>query len=356
MRHALELARRGSGTAWPNPMVGAVVARADTVVGEGWHEQYGGPHAEVHALRRAGVAARGATLYVTLEPCDHHGRTPPCTAAVIEAGIARVVYAAADPNPAAGGGADRLRAAGIEVVGDVERSAARSLNAAFFHLHEHGTPFVALKLAVSLDGGIAAGPGRRTQLTGAAAGVQTHRLRAEHDAIAVGSRTACTDDPLLTVRHVPAVGTPLRVVLDSAAALPLDSQLVRTAREAPLLVVCAEDADPARVAALQGAGAAVSAVPRAGPRLDLHAVLAAIGGAGARSVLVEGGAALASALLDAGMVHRIYLLIAPRFLGADAVPAFRLATPGAWSCRRADLLGDDVLLTLDPPAKAPEAP
>jgi diaminohydroxyphosphoribosylaminopyrimidine deaminase / 5-amino-6-(5-phosphoribosylamino)uracil reductase len=348
MVRALELARRGSGTAYPNPMVGAVVVQGSDVVGEGWHERYGGPHAEVEALRRAGAAARGGVLYVTLEPCSHHGLTPPCTDAIIAAGITRVVFAAEDPNPVARGGGALLRDAGIAVVGGVERDAARSLNAAFFHLHERNGPFVALKLAVSLDGGIAAGPGVRTQITGSVIAGQTHRLRAQHDAIVVGSRTARIDDPLLTVRGVDANRPPMRVVLDSAAMLPLDSQLVRTVAEAPVAVLCAESALPDRVSALRDAGVTVTTLPGDGPRVALPSALAALHGMGVRTVLVEGGATLASSLVDQNLVNRIYLLVAPCFLGAGAVPAFRVAVPVRWVCQRSDVHGGDVLLTLDP--------
>jgi diaminohydroxyphosphoribosylaminopyrimidine deaminase / 5-amino-6-(5-phosphoribosylamino)uracil reductase len=355
MARALELARRGSGTAYPNPMVGAVVVQGSDVVGEGWHERFGGPHAEVQALRHAGAAARGGVLYVTLEPCTHHGRTPPCTDAVIAAGITRVVFAAEDPNPLARGGGALLRDAGIDVVGGVEREAARSLNGAFFHVHEHAGPFVALKLAISLDGGIAAGPGVRTQITGEAIAEQTHRLRAQHDAIVIGSRTALIDDPLLTVRGIDAVQAPVRVVLDSAAALPVDSQLVRTVTEAGVVVLCAESAAAARVGALRDAGVTVMALPGAGPRLDLRAALAALHEIGVTTVLAEGGATLASALIDEGLVDRLYLLVAPRFLGAAAVPAFRVARPARWICRRSDGHGGDVLLTLDPTPPSQEA-
>lgn len=355
MRQALELARRGSGTAYPNPMVGAVIVKDGAVLAEGWHERRGGPHAEVHALRQAGPAARGATLYVTLEPCNHHGATPPCTEAIIDAGIARVVFAAADPNPKARNGADRLRRAGVEVTGGVEAEAARSLNAAFFHVHERDTPYVAVKLAVSLDGAIASAPGTRTQLTGMEANHHTHRLRAQHDAIVVGARTALTDDPLLTVRGVDTPLRPLRVVLDAEAALPVSSQLVRTAHETPLLVLCALDADDARVRRLEDAGVSVLRVPRSGRRLDLAACRGALAGHGVATVLVEGGGVLASALLDAGLADRLYLYIAPRLLGVGSVAGLRVNGRGQWTLSRTERLGPDTLLTLDPQAGGPEA-
>ncbi|MGH7445088.1 MAG: bifunctional diaminohydroxyphosphoribosylaminopyrimidine deaminase/5-amino-6-(5-phosphoribosylamino)uracil reductase RibD, partial [Longimicrobiales bacterium] len=185
MRRALELAARGWARTRPNPMVGAVVVRGDEIVGEGWHAEYGGPHAEVLALDAAGERARGATLYVSLEPCNHHGRTPPCTDAIVQAGIARVVFAAADPNPMAQGGLERLRAAGIEVTTDVERDAARSLNAEFFHRHEQPTAFVALKLALSLDGRLSTHAGTPTDVTGTEARAEVQRLRAGFDAVLI---------------------------------------------------------------------------------------------------------------------------------------------------------------------------
>jgi diaminohydroxyphosphoribosylaminopyrimidine deaminase / 5-amino-6-(5-phosphoribosylamino)uracil reductase len=355
MRRALELAHRGLGGTWPNPMVGAVVVRAGEVVGEGFHAQCGGPHAEVVALGDAGEAARGATLYVTLEPCSHHGRTPPCTDAVISAGIARVVYAAADPNPTAAGGAEQLRRGGVAVIGGVEREAARSVNAAFFAGCEGTEPFVALKLATSIDGAIAAAPGERTQLTGAAAAGRTHRLRAHHDAIVVGVGTARIDDPLLTVRGISVERSPARVVVDTHASLPLGSQLVRTVEQAPLVLFCAEDAAAERVEALQQAGVTVHLVPREGARLDLAAALAVLAAADMRAVLVEGGAALATALIERGLADRIYLFIAPRFLGAGAVPAFRVATPTAgWRPVRVERLDADTLITFDPAAMPAE--
>jgi diaminohydroxyphosphoribosylaminopyrimidine deaminase / 5-amino-6-(5-phosphoribosylamino)uracil reductase len=355
MRQALELARRGSGTAYPNPMVGAVIVKDGVVLAEGWHERRGGAHAEVNALRRAGAAARGATLYATLEPCDHHGATPPCTEAIIEAGIGRVVFAAADPNPQARNGAERLRRAGIDVTGGVEAEAARSLNAAFFHVHERDTPYVAVKLAVSLDGAIASAPGTRTQLTGMEANHHTHRLRAQHDAIVVGGRTAFTDDPLLTVRGVETPLRPLRVVLDAEAALPASSQLVRTADAAPLLVLCAADANDDRVRSLEDAGVSILRVPRSGRRLDLAACRDALADHGVGTVLVEGGGVLASALLDAGLVDRLYLYVAPRLLGAGAVPGLRVNGRGQWRLSRTDRFGADTLLTLDPQSAAAEA-
>ena len=289
MRRALELARHGWGFVHPNPMVGAVVVSDDRVVAEGFHEEYGGAHAEVIALRAAGDAARGATLYVTLEPCAHHGKTPPCVDAIIQAGIARVVYAAADPNTRARGGAERLRDAGIDVVGDVERGEARALNAQFFHLHETGSPYVALKLAMSLDAGIAKAPGVQTALTGPAALAAMHRLRSGYDAIVAGIGTVLCDDPLLTVRDAPVRKPPVRIIADTHARLPLGSMLVRTVADAPVWLLCAEDAPQDRLEALGRAGVRVLRVPRQREHIDMQSAIVTLGDEGIQSVFCEGG-------------------------------------------------------------------
>ncbi|HLU24797.1 MAG TPA: bifunctional diaminohydroxyphosphoribosylaminopyrimidine deaminase/5-amino-6-(5-phosphoribosylamino)uracil reductase RibD [Longimicrobiales bacterium] len=351
MLRALELARRGWGRVHPNPLVGAVVVREGRVIGEGYHAEYGGPHAEVVALRAAGSAARGATLYVTLEPCNHHGKTPPCTGAILEAGIARVVYGAADPNPRARGGAGTLRAAGVDVVGGVCADESRALNAAFFHVHERGAPFVALKYALSLDARLSEAPGRRTAVTGPSAIAETHRLRAGFDAIMVGSRTARIDDPLLTVRGevVPRV-PPVRVVVDSEAALAPGSRLVRTARQVPVWVLCAEDAPRDRVDSLVREGVRVLPVPRAPAGLDVAAMLDRLAEAGIRSVFCEGGGRLGASLLAADRVRRLYLFYAPRLFGEAGVPAFP-AEPGrmaeGWTLREVRPLPPDFLCILD---------
>lgn len=354
MRRALDLARRGWGSVQPNPLVGAVVVRDGEVIGTGYHAEYGGPHAEVHALREAGESARGATLYITLEPCAHTGKTPPCTDAIIAAGVGEVVYAVADPDPRAAGGADRLRRAGIRVTAGIEREAARTLNAAFFHRHEQRTAFVAVKLAVSLDGRIAEGAGRRTDLTGVPARAAVHYLRSGYDAIVIGTRTALVDDPLLTVRDAPVRVQPARVVLDTHARLPLTSRLVATAAASRVCVVCACDAPADRVAALEDAGVRVLRVPRDGERLDLAAACTTLAADGVSSLFVEGGGILASALIARDLVHRVHLFIAPVFLGTAGVPGFELPRPPGSSWRRVELeqLGDDALLTFDAVAAA----
>ena len=317
MRRALALAERGWGQTAPNPMVGAVVVRDGVVVGKGFHAKFGEAHAEIAALRDAGDRARGATVVVTLEPCNHQGKTPPCVDALIAAGVKRVVAAVRDPGRESGGGADRLRAAAIEVEFGVEEAAARELNAPFFFAATGATrPWITLKLAVSLDGAIAAGSGGPRWLTGDAARKYVHRLRARSDAIAVGIGTVLADDPQLTVRQGrrPRVA-PLRVVFDRAARLPLTSRLVKTANRIPTLVMT-DQADSAAVLALEAKGVVVEGAPDIVPKLEL------LHQRGVRSLLVEGGAILSGALLGAKVVDRLIIFQAPVLLGAGALPAF----------------------------------
>lgn len=327
MRRALQLARRGWGQVAPNPLVGAVVVRDDTVVGEGWHAVCGGPHAEVVALQAAGEAARGATLYVSLEPCAHHGKTPPCTDAILRAGVARVVVGTADPHPVAAGGAELLRARGVKVVMGVEETDALELNAPFLHAARRAAsgaaprPWVTLKLATSVDGAIADFSRTQGWLTGPSARRAVHRLRASADAIAVGIGTALADDPALTVRDVPAPRTaPLRVVFDREARLPLASRLAATAREIPVvLVVAPEAASPEEVQRRrQLAAAGVTVLPAH----SHDEALAQLATRGVRHLLVEGGASLASRLLKASLVHRLVIFQGSVILGHGALPAF----------------------------------
>lgn len=350
MRRALSLAERGWGQTAPNPMVGAVVVRDGVVVGEGWHAHYGGPHAEPQALAEAGERARGATLYVTLEPCNHQGQTPPCTDAILAAGIWRVVAATHDPHAIAAGGAERLRAEGVAVDIGVEEEAARELNASFFHALQSNRAFVRLKLALSLDGAITDGTRSRAWLTGPAARREVHRLRADSDAVAVGIGTVLADDPLLTVRDVEAPRVaPKRVVFDTSAHLPLTSRLVRTAREIPTLVVCWAP-DPTHAAALEHAG--VRLVHAA----TLADALVALRGEGIRSMLVEGGAALAASMVQEQLADRLIIFRSPIVLGAGAlnafaaVPAATVETAGRWRVVEMRRLGDDQMTVFAPPA------
>ena len=318
MRRALVLAERGWGQTAPNPMVGAVVVRDGVIVGKGFHARYGEAHAEVAALAEAGERARGATVVVTLEPCNHHGKTPPCVDALVAAGVKRVVAAVRDPGREASGGAERLRAAGIEVEFGIEEAAARELNAPFFFAASGAArPWVTLKLAVSLDGAIAGtAPDSPRWLTGEAARKYVHRMRANSDAIAVGIGTALADDPQLTVRQGkrPRIA-PMRVVFDRAARLPLASRLVKTAKRIPTIVMTDQaDAPAARVLAAKGV--TVESVPGLLPKLEV------LRGRGVRSLLVEGGSVLAGALLGAKAVDRLVIFQAPVLLGAGSLPVF----------------------------------
>jgi diaminohydroxyphosphoribosylaminopyrimidine deaminase/5-amino-6-(5-phosphoribosylamino)uracil reductase len=325
MRRALDLAERGAGQVWPNPKVGCVIVQGGVIVGEGWHQQFGGPHAEVHALAAAGEQARGATAYVSLEPCNHHGKTGPCTEALLAAGVARVVCAARDPNPQAAGGMERLAAAGLAVACGVCEAEARLRNAPFMHVAKGGLlPFVTLKLAVSIDGAISGPSGKRAWLTGPESQAAVHALRAEADAVAVGIGTVLADDPELTVRIGPAPRVPpARVVFDRRGRLPLDSRLVRGARVVPLYVVTGGkgEAPRERQEAFQAAGVINHAAT------NLTAALCGLRTAGIAHLFVEGGATLASALMAAGLVHHLIIFQAPVILGAGAMPAFA-ALPG----------------------------
>ena len=347
MRRALRLARRGWGRVAPNPLVGAVVVRDGAMVGEGWHAEYGGPHAEVAALRAAGEHARGATAYVTLEPCNHWGRTPPCVDALLAAGVARVVIAAPDPHAIAAGGADRLRVAGVTVDVGVLVEQATELNAPFFFDVTGGArPWITLKLALSIDAAIADHTRAPAWLTGERSRRVVHRMRAGHDAIAVGIGTALTDDPQLTARDVPPPRVaPRRVVFDRAARLPLDATLVRTAREQRTCVVCGPDAPTERRDALESRGVEILAAA------SITDACAALRAGGVRSLLVEGGAGIAGALWRADLVDRLVIFQAPVVLGAGALPAFGGVPPerGRGARRipvlRRRMLGDDLLTT-----------
>ena len=322
MRRALALARLGWGQTAPNPMVGAVVVAGETVVGEGFHARYGEAHAERAALGDAGNSARGATLYVTLEPCAHHGKTPPCTEAVIAAGIARVVVAIRDPTPQARGGAEALRAAGIRVDIGLERDAAAELNASFFAAQCLRRPWVTLKLAVSADGGIAA-DGARRWITGSEARAETHRQRANADAVGAGVGTILSDDPALTVRGVtPARVPPRRAVFDRQLRTPLDAQVVRTAREVPTIIVGGVRAGESRQGlALTEAGAQVLSTSSLGDALRQ------LRGGGVQSLYLEGGARIAGAFVSDRLVDRLIIFRSPVVLGSSALQAFAFAPP-----------------------------
>jgi diaminohydroxyphosphoribosylaminopyrimidine deaminase/5-amino-6-(5-phosphoribosylamino)uracil reductase len=347
MRRALRLAARGWGRVAPNPLVGAVVVRDGVVIGEGWHQEYGGPHAEIHALAQAGARAEGATLYVSLEPCAHHGKTPPCTDAILRAGIRRVVYGASDANRKAAGGAAVLRTVGLAVVGGLEAEASRRLNAPFFHAHEKHVPWVALKLAQSLDGAIARGAGIRTTITGQRAQAEVHRLRAGFDAILVGAGTARSDDPLLTARgNVRPRKPPARVVFDTLADLAQDGRLIATISEAPVHVVHAGGSS-AQVQALQDLGVLTHQVPASDAGVAPAAALRALWDTGLRSILCEGGAGLARSLIARDLVERIYLFIAPVVLGPEALRGLGAPLCGGWRLTEMRSFGNDALVVYD---------
>lgn len=319
MRRALQLASRARGRTSPNPMVGAVVVREGRIVGEGYHRRAGEPHAEILALEAAGERARSADLYVTLEPCAHYGRTPPCVDAVFRAGVRRVVAAMEDPNPEAAGGLARLRAAGIETVGGVLEAEARHLNEAFIKHRARGLPFVTLKMAMTLDGRIATTTGDARWITGEPARRYVHRLRDRSDAVLVGIGTVRADDPLLTAR-LRGARNPLRVVLDTHASLSPGSQIARTARDVRTWVACGEAAPLERRAVLEALGIEILALPVLDGRVDPRALVQELARRSIMSLLVEGGAEVAASLLDARLVDRVEFLIAPRLIGGRGAP------------------------------------
>ncbi len=323
MRLALTLGRHGLGRTAPNPAVGAVIVKDGVIVGRGWTQAGGRPHAEPQALARAGEAARGATLYVTLEPCSHVGKSPPCADAIVAAGISRVVSAIEDPNPeVAGQGHAKLRAAGVAVdVGLCAEDAARD-HAGHFRRIRDGRPHVILKLAVSVDGMIGAAGGQPVAITGEAARARVHLLRAQCDAVLVGIGTALADDPLLTCR-LPGMAerSPVRVVLDRALRLPGSSKLVHSARQVPLWVMTSDIAEASAAAKLGAAGARILRVKTGESGLDLQDVLRTLSDNGVTRLMVEGGARVAASLIEAGLVDEVWLLRGPSPIGADGVAA-----------------------------------
>ncbi|WP_074311234.1 bifunctional diaminohydroxyphosphoribosylaminopyrimidine deaminase/5-amino-6-(5-phosphoribosylamino)uracil reductase RibD [Singulisphaera sp. GP187] len=317
MQRALAEAERGRGAVEPNPMVGSVVVRDGRLVGFGHHTQFGAPHAEVEALRRAGDAARGATLYVTLEPCCHIGKTPPCTEAILAAGVTRVVAAMPDPFPkVAGGGLARLREAGVVVEQGLEAAAAEHLNAPYLKRLSTGRPYVTAKWAMTLDGKTATASGDSRWISGPRSRALVHEVRGRMDAIVVGIGTALADDPELTARP-PGPRVPARVVLDGAGRLPTTSRLTRTAREVPVLVALTERATPERREALAALGCEVILFPGEGP-VPILPLLDELGRRGMTNLLVEGGGRILGAFLDAGQVDAVDVFIAPLIEGGQS--------------------------------------
>ncbi|MEO8494819.1 MAG: bifunctional diaminohydroxyphosphoribosylaminopyrimidine deaminase/5-amino-6-(5-phosphoribosylamino)uracil reductase RibD, partial [Planctomycetota bacterium] len=313
--------KRGEGFVEPNPMVGCVIVRDGRVVGEGWHRRFGEPHAEVEALDDAGEAARGATMFVTLEPCCHQGKTPPCADAVVKSGVSRVVVAMQDPFPQVDGGGIRvLQEAGIDVEVGVCEKQTRALNAPYLKLIETEKPWVLAKWAMSLDGKIATRTGDSQWISNEASRAVVHQIRGRVDAIIVGSGTARADDPTLTARP-PGARVATRVILDSNASLPVDSRLVQSVNSAPVLVVVTSGAPPENVRRLQEAGCEVLVVDGANSSDRVGRVLAEFGRRRMTNVLVEGGATLLGAFHDAGAIDEVHLFVTPKIIGGATAPS-----------------------------------
>ena len=322
MKRAIELAKQGSGWTAPNPLVGAVVVKNGRVIGEGYHRKYGELHAERNALAACSEDPAGATLYVTLEPCCHYGKTPPCTEIIIEKKIAKVVIGSRDPNPkVAGKGARILREHGIEVVEDYMREACDALNPVFFHYITTKTPYVVLKFAMTLDGKIATRTGASNWITGEAARNHVHQLRGRYAGILAGIGTVLADDPMLNCR-IDGAHQPLRIILDSHLRIPMGSRLVRSAKEYPLLIVCNEstrdrEEGASRIQKLEEAGAKVWTLPEKNGHPDLNVLMQRLGEEKIDSVLIEGGGTVNEAALKAHIVHHVYAYIAPKIFGGE---------------------------------------
>lgn len=354
MNAALALARRGLGRVWPNPAVGCVIIKDGRVVGRGWTQPGGRPHAETEALDRAGTLADGATLYATLEPCSHHGRTPPCADAVIAAGIKRVVAAMEDPDPRVrGAGFARLRGTGVAVDIGIGADEAAELNAGFFLRTVTGRPLVTLKLASTLDGKIAMASGESRWITGESARRRAHLLRASHDAVMIGIGTAVADDPELTCR-LPGMANrhPVRVVVDPGLRLPLTARLVADASRNRTWIVTRAGGDPARREGFRAAGVELIELPRTEEGIDLAAALHALGKRGLTRLLVEGGAILAAGLLRRNLVDRLAWFHAPAAIGSDGIDAVaglgleKLTEIPRFERLTVEPVGEDVLETL----------
>ena len=361
MRRAIELAKRGEGWCHPNPMVGAVVVKDGRIIGEGYHARRGEAHAERNALASLTEPAAGASIYVTLEPCCHYGRTPPCTEAILEHGLSRVVIGSRDPNPKVSGkGAAILRAAGLTVQEDFLREECDALNPVFFHYITTKTPYVVMKYAMTLDGKIAAKTGDSKWITGEAARDRVQEMRHACMGIMAGIGTVLADDPLLTCR-IPGGRNPVRIICDSRLRIPENSQIVKTAGEVPTVVVCADPALPAgeisagteagKIQALLDAGVRVWNYPAETPEVDLAALMRALGEEEIDSVLLEGGGTLNESALRAGIVQEIRAFVAPKIFGGQArspVEGSGVEHPGEaalFTLEGTEQIGDDLLLT-----------
>ena len=353
MQMALALAEKGAGYVSPNPMVGAVVVRNGAVVGKGYHHAVGGAHAEVNAIDDAGEKARGATIFVTLEPCHHHGRTPPCTRKILDAGIRRVVAAMEDPNPhVAGGGNAYLQSRGVEVAVGLHAAEARRLNEAFIKYILTRRPFVTLKMAATLDGRIATRTGDARWVTGAPARAMVHRLRHAMDAILVGAGTVLADDPRLTVRLEKEQGVdPTRIVIDSRLRIPETARLLNQTSPAQTWVVCGPDAAERKKTVLRARGAHLLEVPLKSGWVDLHVLVAMLGERGITSLLIEGGAKVAASAIADDIVDKALFFYAPKVLGGEGVPMFAGKGPALMnesvplSNVEVARVGEDILVT-----------
>lgn len=354
MNLAIQLALRGTGHTSPNPLVGAVIVKNGRIIGQGYHARYGDLHAERAALAACSESPEGATIYVTLEPCCHHGKQPPCTDAIIESGIRRVVIGSRDPNPLVSGKGFRiLREHGIEVTEDFMREECDAINAIFFHYIQTGMPYVTLKYAMTMDGRIATRTGASRWITGEKARENVHKDRNRHAAILAGIGTVLTDDPLLNCR-IEGGKDPLRVICDTKLRIPLDSQIVRTAKEIPTIIAAGEDLDQSissKLTALKAAGCRILPLPLKDGHPDLHALMEALGKEKIDSVLIEGGSQIAWSALSCGIVNKIQTYIAPKIFGSQEAPGpvggagvelptecFALGTPDI------RMLGDDILI------------
>ncbi len=348
MARALQLAARGLYTTSPNPRVGCVIVKDGKIIGEGWHQKAGEPHAEIHALMQAGMASQGAAVYVSLEPCAHHGRTPPCADALIGAGVARVVAAAEDPNPRVSGqGLARIKAAGIEVRSGLMEAQARELNEGFFKRMVLGHPLVRIKTASSLDGKTALSSGESKWITGESARADVHRLRARSCAILTGIETVLADNPQMNVRGVETVRQPMKVVVDSCLRTPADAAVLQGAKT---LIACAAP-DAKKAAALEAAGAEILCLPGADGKVDLNALLSRLAQKGVNELMTEAGPRLNGALIAAGLADEWVQYVAPCLLGAAARPLFELNEPASmqqrlnWKLVDQRMLGADLRLT-----------
>jgi diaminohydroxyphosphoribosylaminopyrimidine deaminase/5-amino-6-(5-phosphoribosylamino)uracil reductase len=348
MARALQLAALGLNTTSPNPRVGCVIVKHGKIIGEGWHQKAGEPHAEIHALMEAGMASQGATAYVTLEPCSHHGRTPPCADALIGAGVAKVIAAAQDPNPSVSGqGLARLKAAGIETLGGLMEAQSRELNEGFFKRMVHGHPLVRIKTASALDGRTALSSGESKWITGEAARADVHRLRARSCAILTGVGTVLADNPQLNVRGIETERQPMKVIVDSRLRTPPDAAILQGEKT---LIACA-DPDAKKAAALEAAGAEIVCLPGSDGRVDLPALLSRLAQKGVNELMTEAGPGLNGALVAAGLADEWMQYLAPCLLGASARPLFDLAEPPSmqerlcWKLSDQRMLGSDLRLT-----------